>query len=162
MAKFIQKAVDALHTTFDTKLIAELRDVETQEGLASGELTDPNDVIKVFNPHDNRSPLIMVDDVGMEFDRDVAGQRNNVMGVDCGVMLSFRGGLDREAGKLFVRRYITAMIQTIQNNAVLGGNEAAVIGRIDTATDDAKLSGQDESATRHYALMEVNVRVHSP
>jgi len=161
MAKYIQKAIDRLHLAYETGLAAQLRDVETQEGIAVDSLTDPVDFLKVFHPNDNRSPLIMIDDVGAAY-ADAAGQRNRIMGVDCGVLFSFRAGIDREAGKLFIRRYVTAMVQVIEADPILGGNEAAIIGRIDTATDDSKISGQDESSSKFYVLMEVSVRVHSP
>tara|TARA_Y100001938_G_scaffold148335_2_gene231710 strand:- start:97 stop:576 length:480 start_codon:yes stop_codon:yes gene_type:complete len=157
-ARYVQKAVDSLHTTINGGIATQLRAVETSEGLTSGALTDPEAVVKARMPLDNRTPLIQVFDESWAHDAE-AGQRHDMITTFCNVVLTtFSQDTDLEAAELFMRRYITAMIETIATDPTLGG---AAMSAVVTGGDSAAVIG-DKSASRLAHVLEVEVRTHTP
>lgn len=157
-ARYIQKAVDSLHTTINAGLAAQLRAVETSESLSAGALTDPVDVVKARLPMDNRSPLVQIFDETWAHDL-AAGQRHDIIMTVCNVVITtLSQDVDLEAAELFMRRYVTAMIETVAEDPTLGGSAmSAVI----TGGDSAAVVG-DQSASRLAHVLEVEVRTHTP
>ena len=157
-ARYIQKAVDALHTTIDGGIAAQLRAVETSESLTSGALTDPQDVVKARLPMDNRSPLVQVFEESWAHDTD-AGQRHSMITTFCNVVITtLSQDADLEAAELFMRRYVTAAIETVAADPSLGGSAMSAIV---TGGDSAAVIG-DQSASRFAHVLEVEVRTHTP
>lgn len=158
MARLLQKAVDSLHATIATGIASQLRTVETDEGLAVGELTDPVEVARARIAKDNRTPLIQVFDENWSFDH-AAGQRHRIMTTACSVVLTtLAQDADLDAMELFQRRYVTALIETIAQDPTLGG---AAVSAVVRGGDSAAMIG-DNSASRLAHVLDVEVRTHTP
>lgn len=156
MPKYEQRAVDALHAVFTAGFATQLRAVETDEGLSSGALTDPQAYIRAFVPSDNRTPLIQIYAEGGEPLGD-SGNRQNLSMIDCTVVATYGATSDMEAAERFMGRYLTAMIQLVRANPRLG-NAAGIIGA--WWTDFARTFPIiDQAATRHARGIGVMVHV---
>ena len=156
-ARYIQKAVDSLHTTIDDGIAAQLRAVETSESLSAGALTDPQDVVKARLPMDNRSPLVQVFEETWAHDI-AAGQRHDIITTFCNVVITtLSPDVDLEVAELFMRRYVTAMIETIATDPTLGGSAMSAVV---TGGASAAIVG-DNSASRLAHVLEVEVRTHT-
>lgn len=157
-ARYIQKAVDSLHATINAGIATQLRAVETSESLTTNALTDPVDVVKARLPMDNRTPLIQVFEETWSHDTK-AGQRHSIITTFCNVVLTtLSTDVDLEAAELFMRRYVTAMIETIAADPTLGGS---AMSAIITGGDSAAAVG-DQSASRLAHVLEVEVRTSTP
>ena len=157
-ARYIQKAVDALHNTISGGIAAQLRAVETSESLSTNALTDPQAVVKARMPLDNRSPMVQVFEETWAHDM-AAGQRHRIITTNCNVVITtLSHDADLEAAELFVRRYVTAMVETIANDPTLGG---AAMSAVIMGGDSAAFVG-DQSASRIAHVLDVEVRTHTP
>lgn len=153
MTRFAQRAVEALHAAFESGLVAQLRAVETAQGLESGELTNPRRIALAQLVNDNASPLVQIFDEGGTW----VSQRQDVMAIDCTVAVSWTSGTDLEEGELFGRRYLTALVQVIEEDPSLGGEVVAALLK----DYDRSIFG-DQSSTRHVRALGVEVRIHTP
>lgn len=159
MARYEEHAVQALLGVLaSAQLTDQLRAVESAAGLSSGALTDPKAVVDAALPFDNRSPLIQVyDESGQMVD-----QLQGVYAVTCVVLLSYTGTADIVAGERFMRRYLTAIRDTLRANALLRypliNDLPQVIGALLRGHDRATFG--DESTTRHHRGVEVEVRIN--
>ena len=152
VARYTERAVDALHTYVSTNYATQLRDVETDQGLDANSLTDPVAYLKFRAPFDNRSPLVQIYEEGWRFE----DQRNNLLIVDCAIEIMFHGATDLASGELRMRRYLTALYQTIAVDPLL--NDAAVTGALWLDGAAGEIIG-DTSATRHIIAQGIQVRV---
>lgn len=155
MAQYVQKAVDELAQTYDDKLRGELDLVETDEG-GSITLISPAKILKARAPARNISPLLQIYETS--WDRPEAGTRNDLVHVQCRVVLTYIGTTDLEANEEFMRRYVTALIKTIENNSTLQDTVAAAI----VQRGNSGVTEIDDSTTRMVSDLEVLVLVHSP
>ena len=150
--QYTDLAVLKLAEYVDANLPAKLRAVETAQGLTADSLTDPVEVIKHRVPFDNRSPLVEVYDDGWDF----VDQNNRLLAVDCTVTVSFMGDADIGAGEAFMRRYMTALINTLTADPTLGGSVVSAI-----LTDGSPaISRGDSAATRYVYAQGVEVHVY--
>lgn len=154
---FVEKAVEALHSAISSGLVAKLRAVETAQGLTASSLTDPVAILRGRFPNDNRSPLVWVHANGWEY----TFQRQRYMAVDCTVVVAAVGGAGPTGPtdlEVFLERYTTALIRTIEADPSLGSKVSAAL-----ITDgESAASSGDSSATRMVHAIGVEVRVHSP
>ena len=155
MSRFISRAEDALFDTIVAKINAKLAIVETENGLNSGDMTVPEDIIRAENPFDTRSPLVHV----FWTDDQPVLQREQFTAVNLIVAIRYMGNPNTtEEDQRFVTRYLTALMDCIEDDTTLGGKATAAIrGR---ASRDAFFL--EKGPTRHVAAMEVQVRVHTP
>jgi len=145
-AHYIELAVDSLHDRFVSRLEDELTIVEGEAGLSAGDLAAPGAYYKYPSPRDNVSPLIQVyDRPGV---REIS-PCNGPWSVPCAVILSYSGDADIGATRVFVRRYITAMLRVVSKDHTLGGT---VIQAFFTSSDSQHLEGDLSSTRHHYAL----------
>ena len=136
--RYIDAAITHLRDFINTNLPAQLRAVETEQGLTASSLTDPEDVLKHRAPFDNRSPLVEIFEESWAF-IDI---RNKLISTDCTVALHHMGDADLEAGEIFGRRYMTAIIQCVLSDTTLGGKVVTII-----PTDGASVVGRGDNAT---------------
>lgn len=138
----------------------QLRAVEADRGLTAGSLTDPRAVIDAFVPNDNRSPLVQVYAEGGE----IVDQVQGLYACNAVVAVSYTGGTNMVASEQFMRRYLSALINTIRTNPLLRSptllDAPQVVGAL-LGPDDRVIFG-DDSATRHHKGLAVQVRVHTP
>ena len=150
--RFIDKAVEQTATYLTDNLPAKLRAVETELGLTADSLTDPVAVVSHRVPFDNRSPLLEVFEEGWSW----TAQANRMMAVDLTVAISDVSDADIGAGEVFMRRYITALIDTFHADQTLGGTVTAAI-----LTDGSSAVARgDSSASRFVYTQGVEVRVN--
>ena len=149
--KYIDKAVLKLATFINTNLPAKLREVETAQSLTTDSLTDPVAVVQHRAPFDNRSPLIEVFDEGWDFIDHI----NKLISVDCTIALSYVGDASVQNGEIFMRRYMTAVLDTLMADTTLG---STVVAAIPTDGSSAVTRG-DNATTRHVFTQGVDVHV---
>lgn len=119
-ARYINQALDNLHSQIETRIAAKLDAVETDEGLSAGTLRDVVDVLKFEAPGDQRTPLIQVFDIGNRPYRE-DGQRHGLYEVVCRVRTQVGNDGDAEAGEVKARRYSDAVKRAILHDATLSG-----------------------------------------
>tara|TARA_R100000655_G_scaffold90307_1_gene130845 strand:+ start:321 stop:794 length:474 start_codon:yes stop_codon:yes gene_type:complete len=151
--KHIDLAVVKLQAFLNSNLPAKLRAVESAQSLSSNALTDPVEVIAYRAPFDNRSPLVEVFDQGWDF----VHQRENLIAVDCTVALNFISDANLAGAEQFMRRYVTALIDTLQSDTTLGSSVVTTILR-DGSSDVARGS---DSTTRYVYTQGVEIHVHA-
>lgn len=150
--QYVDKAVVKLKDFIESNLPTQLRAVESAQSLTASSLTDPVEVIGNRAPFDNRSPLVEVYDENWDF----IDLNNKIISVDCTVTVSFISDADIGAGELFMRRYVTAVINTIMADPTLGGQVVAAI-----LTDGSPaISRGDNALTRFVYAQGVEVHVH--
>ena len=152
--KYADRAIAELAAWLTAQLPAQLRQVETDQGLTPSSLTDPVAVVKARVPSDNRSPLIEV----FEESWDYIDFRQRLLSVDCSIVCSFTHDADISAGELFVRRYLTALLRTLEQDATFGGKVEACIPRDGSS---AMIQGA-QSETREVFAQGVEIRLHQP
>ena len=155
--RFVEKAVGALLASITADFETQLRAVEVDLGLDPGTLPDPEAYVqtRAEAENNNQSPMIAVYDEGF----DVVQQRQRLYTVDCSVALAMVGMADLTALVVQLRRYLTAMIQTLDLNPTLSpavGTTALIM----PGAAFAELG--DRSTTRLVYVIPVQVRVHSP
>lgn len=149
--RYVQKAVLKLSAYINSNLPAQLRAVETAQSLTTDSLTDPIAVVQYRAPFDNRSPLVEVFDESWEFIDHI----NKLVSVDCTIALSYVGDASIENGEIFMRRYITALLDTLMGDTTLG---STVVAAIPTDGSSAITRG-DNATTRHVYTQGVDVHV---
>lgn len=148
----IDKAVANLVAWYQTYFAAQLRLVEVAQSLDAGSLPDPEEIIGANVPFDNRSPLVCIYEEHWQ-DVDV---RNGVLAVECTIAVSYSSDADLAVGKTLMRRYMTAIANTIKTSGTLGGTVARAI--LTDGSSDA-FRGGDTSQTRHVFGQGVNIHV---
>tara|TARA_R100001163_G_scaffold54569_1_gene41889 strand:- start:120 stop:593 length:474 start_codon:yes stop_codon:yes gene_type:complete len=151
--RHVDLAVVKLQAFLNSNLPAKLRAVESAQSLSTNALTDPVAVIAHRAPFDNRSPLVEVFDQSWDF----VHQRENLIAVDCTVALNFISDANLAGAEQFMRRYVTALIDTIQSDTTLGSSVVTTILR-DGSSDVGR--GAD-STTRYVYTQGVEVHVHA-
>jgi len=155
--RYADYAVVCLHDVYSDNFATQLDDVISDQSLEAADLPDPVAIIRGPHIDDPRSPLLQVFDVGGTFS-DPAGQRNKIADIDCRVVLTYLSSPDLPTGALTMRRYLTAMIQTIEVDPTLGGLvNAAIINRWDFEAPEI----EGNAACRLQLGMDVVVRVRS-
>lgn len=151
-ARYVNKAVTQAAAYLAANLPGKLRAVETELGLDADSLTDPVEVVSNRVPFDNRSPLLEVFEEGWTW----TDQANRMLSVDLTIALSYVSDSDLGAGEQFMRRYITALIDTIHADQTLGGTVTAAI-----LTDGSSAVARgDSSASRFVYTQGLEVRVN--
>lgn len=151
--RHIDQAVVNLAAYLDSNLPAKLRAVESAQSLTTNDLTDPVEVLAHRAPFDNRSPLIEVFDEGWTFEQ----QRMNLLAVDCTVSISFVSDANIAGAEQFMRRYMTAVIDCINDDTTLGNTVTTCILR-----DGSSAVGRgDNSTTRYVYTQGVDVHVYA-
>lgn len=152
--KYVDRAVKQVAAFIRANLPTQLRQVETDQGLTANSLTDPVEVVEARVPFDTRSPLIEVYEESGVYE----SFSERLMVVDCSVVCSFTHDANVAAGELFVRRYMTALLRTMEQDATLGGTVNAAIP-IDI--ESAVIRSAPGETTEAFAL-GVQVRLHQP
>lgn len=154
--QYADLAVLKLHTWFESQLPTQLAAVETAQSLTAGDLTVPVDYIPAKVEDDNRSPLLQVycDSTG-EIEPEATGT-DKIATYPCKVTVEYSGDADIEAGQLFMRRYLSALVKTLVASRTLNGT---VVQALDSghSTSAARTS---ESQTRYTIELGVDVTVH--
>lgn len=159
--QYEEAAVDAMVKVLaSTQLTASLRAVEADRGQAPRSLPDPVAVVDAFLPNDNRSPLIQV----YQDDGEMVDQREGLYAANLVVALSYSGDTDMVANERLMRRYLSAIINTIRANPLLRyptvGDAPQVIAAL-IGPNNRVVFG-DDSATRNHKGLAVQVRVQTP
>lgn len=153
-ADYIEKAVASVADYLSTNLPAELRQVETDQGLLSGALENPAQVLAYKAVEDTTSPAIQV--------YCTSGRQVNpnsglfVFDIDAIFMLTHNANMGEGATK--ARRYATAILRCIGKAPTLG---STVSGAFVTDLDPLILQGPD-SNLRHLYGFGLEVTIHSP
>lgn len=155
MARHVSLAVQRLYATVNSNLATELAAVETEESLVAGSLTVPADILRYRAPMHHTSPMIEVFDEGFTYD----SQRQRLMDIECIIRISYQGGEDLDATELFMRRYVTAVIQVIETTPGLGDVESyqAVV-----VAGEADVQPGSDSASWYRYSINVTVSTCSP
>jgi len=150
--QFIDRAITNLASYISSNLATKLRAVETAQSLTTNSLTDPVAVVKARIPFDNRSPLVEVFDQSWS----MLDHINKLQAVNCTVAISHICDANLENGEIFMRRYMTALINVLQTDSTLGGTVTTAI-----LTDGSSaVSRGDTSTTRMIYTQGVSVHVH--
>jgi len=152
--KYGDKALVKLADYFDSNFATSLRTVETAQGLASGALTDPVEIVRPMVADDGRAPLMEI----YLNDGEPVDHKNGITVYDCTITVTYHGDADVAAGSLFMRRYMTAVVDTIADDRSLGGTVQAAI---DLDQGFRVIHGKD-SPTKHVIALGVEVHVHDP
>ena len=134
----IDKAVTKLRSYINANIATKLRAVETAQSLTTNSLTDPVAVLDHRAPFDNRSPLIEVFEESWRF----VDQRQGLVSVDATIAVKYITDADISAAENFMRRYMSAVIETIRADSTLGNtvvdclltDGSSAVGRGDTST----------------------------
>jgi len=121
--KYGDKAVAKLLAWVQAQLPAQLRLVETAQSLTTNSLTDPVDYVAAKVPEDYRSPLIQI----YCDDGDSTDPMNSLYRYRCTVHLGYCNDADPVGGQLFMRRYMTAMLDTIRTDRTFSGTVVMAI-----------------------------------
>ena len=150
--RYIEKAAKLLHAYIESQFETELTAIETEQSLDSGTLTAPVDYVLGNVPDDNRVPLVEVYGEDGEYE----DQRNSIYVAFCNVAISYASDCSLEAGKLMVRRYVTALLNTIRDNPSLSSGVIQCI----LGAGDFEASRGDDSTTRLTYEQPVEVWIH--
>lgn len=150
--KHIDLAVVSLRDFLNSNIATYLRAVETAQSMTTDDLTDPVGVISHRAPFDNRSPLVEVFDEGWSF----VNARQRLIAVDCTIAVSYISDANLSGAEQFMRRYVTAVIDTIRSDSTLSSK---VIAAIPTDGSSAMARG-DTSTTRYIYTQGVEVHVY--
>jgi hypothetical protein len=150
-ARFTDLAVDALADYLVTSLATYLRAVETELGLSSGDLPDPDAYVRANLPFDDRSPRVDVFETEWAFEDDGA---DTMCDVTCSIVWSYVS-LNPVAGELVARRTLTALVKCIDADRSLGSVVSAVF-----LDDGSATAVQEDNHTRHVLDQPVVVRMH--
>ena len=134
----IDKAVTKLKAHIASGIAAQLRAVESAQSLSTNSLTDPVAVLDHRAPFDNRSPLIEVFEESWRF----IDQRQGLVSVDATIAVKYVTDADLSSAETFMRRYMSAVIETIRDDPTLGStvveclltDGSSAVGRGDTST----------------------------
>ena len=149
--RFVELAVAKLTAWLNSNFSTHLGQLETDQGLGTESIPRPKAVTAFRAPFDNRSPLMEVFDEGWEF----IDYPNKLLAVDCTVAMTFFGDANLANGELFMRRYVTALIDTILYDSTLNNT---VVMAIPTDGSSAVSRG-DNAQTRHVYTQGVTVHV---
>lgn len=153
-AHYADLAVVSLAAYIRDGIAAQLRAVETEQGLAASSLTDPEVVIEANTPLDNRSPRYEIYCETSQAHPE-AGERRKVHVSDLTVAYTYAGDADVEAGEEFVRRQYTALRRLLEADYSLGGT---VIVAIPGVAEFGRSRGDDATTKHEFAL---GVEVHT-
>jgi len=150
--KYIDKAVARLLAYYESNFQTYLTAVETAQSLATGAMTAPKDYVPALLPEDTRSPLLQVFATGAKPEDGRCG----LYWVDCTVYLGYVGDANVEAGQQKMRRYMTAMVDTLRADYTLGSTvQEAVDGE---QSLDAFKPG--DAQTRYAIVLDVEVLIY--
>jgi len=144
------RAVAELLSYYETNLQTYLTAVETAQSLSTGAMTPPLDYLPGRMPDDLRSPLLQVYCDGGA----AADHRNALHSYNCGVLVTYASDADIEAGQLFMRRYMTALVACLAADRTLGDN---VVQAIDGEQNFFSESG--DGTTSHSIDLSIEVMV---
>ena len=138
MSRFVHTAISRLVATYSGNLPAQLTSVETDNSLVAGTLTAPREYISAFEPDRNITPFIMIwedEEDTFRYTHDGAGQRagNDFFVVRAHVVLLSNLGQNIQLGSEYLRHYLTAMIEVVENNRSLG------VANLETSIESAKV-----------------------
>lgn len=154
--RYADKAVKTLAAFIRANLPAAIDAVETEQGLTSGSMLDPAEVIEHRAPLDNRSPLVSVYDDSMV----AIDERQRLYSVTCEIAFWVTGDADLGAGEAMRRRYVTAMLKCLQSASANGYTlGAGVILQLPREFGMGVVLGSDAPA-RHAFLLTTEVHVH--
>ncbi len=149
--RWVGRAVEAVASTLEAYLPAQLRIVEAAEELEEGALVDPVEYVRAPIPYESRAPIVEVYADGWEW----IDQRNRIMKVVVVVCLHHLGDSDVVAGKATLERYITALVDTLLKHEDADGQ---VIGFVLDAGQPEFTRGED-NRTRHIAAQRLDVHL---
>lgn len=137
-----------------------LRALEVDRGLAPRSLPDPVAVVDAFLPNDNRSPLIQV----YQDDGDMLDQKEGLYASQAVVAVSYSGDTDMVANERLMRRYLSALMNTVRANPLLRYPTLADAPQVVAALlgPNNRVIFGDDSATRNHKGLAVQVRVQTP
>lgn len=152
--KYADKAVAKLLAWYEAQLQTYLTATETAQSLAAGSLTAPVDYVAGQFQEDTRTPLLLVScDSG-----DTEDWNAGVYSYDCAVSLMYSSDANIEAGQLFMRRYMTALIDTVRADHTLGGTVAQAL-EMDQSLFSEKSA---DAVTRHAIALGIEIKLHEP
>lgn len=157
MARYIEKALDALHAAINANLATQLAAVETDNGLGAGDIPTPTDIVKGEVRFDMRPRLVQVywTDGGLPEQQQKV---HKLVKVDLEVAVAILAEPDDlSGGEVLLTRYVTAIIDCVLQDPSLGvPGGSTVVGRASKAT------GFGETQTRKVAVVPMTVQVHTP
>ncbi len=154
------------NTITSAPLVAQLRLVETAQGLAANTIENPVEFLRFFAPMRKVCPSIQIYPSEGAFDHAIAGQRNHRMGVDLDIAVVWNIGLDgSNAHHLY--KYITAIIEMFENTPSLVsrnslGNRYGVSKTKVNNISFGNFFGPDENVQRLVGIVKVTVDCHNP
>lgn len=150
---YIDRAVTTVAAHFETYLGTELDQVEADQSLDAGSMTEPERYLDYYAPSDNYgNPLFMAYLDGVMTPDE--GGANRIYDVPVSTALIYHGLGDISADAGFMRRYATAMIRTVVNERdTLDGEVTAcrVVGAEIGRNENVQFG--DVSATRHVLVI---------
>lgn len=155
--RYADRAVANLLSYFETNLGTHLDAIESAQSLTAGSMTDPVDFVPANVPDDNRSPLFMCYVESGESEAPaVTGVQDIIYVYDCVIAVEYSSDADIEAGQLFMRRYMTALIDCLKTSRTLSDTVTSVLDTSQEFQTETPGTGQ----TRYRIEMNVEVTIH--
>ncbi len=152
--RYADLAVTSLFEYVQANFTAQLRLLETAQGLSVGDMPDPVSYEDADLPDDGRSPSVEVFCEG----GTPEDNRNAIFRYDCVIYLAYSSDADLPTAQKIMRRYATAFVDLVRNDRTLGGLVAqAIEGSLSLHVDRG-----DASQARHALSLDVEVTIHEP
>lgn len=150
--KYTDKAVSLLLAYVQSNLPAQLRLVETAQGLAANSLKDPEAYLDAQVSNDGSSPIILI------YPRDEQPQsyEGSITYCNLEIFVGYAGDADVLTGERYVRRVVTALRDLIRANRT---SNAAGLPLIDGAAQ-YESGASENDATYHTVRLAVEAHAH--
>lgn len=149
--RFVDLAVTSVAAYVRANYPTKLRALETAQSLAANSLEDPLEYLEANSPMDLRSPLVEVFDTAAR----CIDHHGDVWQVDVTIALSFTGDADVSANEKRMRRYATALKDTIRASSTLGSK----VPLADLGDYSSEVVRGSNSTTRYVFTLGVRVGV---
>jgi len=154
--QYLDLAIKSLLDYFESNLGTYITAVETAKSLDFGTIPTPDDFIPAkYDKDPQPNQLLVYADSGVPIEEE-ATSTDDIVTYECDIHFEYTSDADVETGKLRMREFLTAMINTLHSDRTLGGN---VVMAIHTG-DEIDASKINDATTRHSVTMGVAVTVH--
>jgi len=151
--RLAELAVKSMVDYLDTNLATYLRAVETAQGMSSGALTDPVDVIGADLPDcGGETPIVEVwENVGKEITH-----ADKFYAYDLTIAVTHAYDADIEAGRRFVRNYMTALLDCLAASPTLSDK----VGHVIPKEQGFAVQRGSNAKHLHHAVLGVEVHIY--
>jgi len=154
--QFADLAITSLLSYYESNFATQLRAVETAQSLAVNSLDNPYNYVPGKASEDPQPLLLQVFVDGSGDTLPEATGTDKIVTYPCTLHLEYVGDADIEAGQLRMRRYMTALVNTLYGSRTLGGKVVSAIDAGQVFYAEKMGSAQ----TRHSIELQVDVTVH--